>query len=91
MYMSVTNPQLAHNSPASKLKFQLGATAGYKAVNGYFYYVDFKWDQTAYLGTEIEVKAKRNSMNPPMFFWHTPSVHEVQYERKQYSKWDTEY
>lgn len=89
--MSVTNPQLVHNSPAAKLKFQLGATAGYKAVNGYFYYVEFKWDTTAYLGTEAEIKARSTSMDAPMFFFHVAEEHQVQYDRKEYARWDTEY
>jgi len=32
--------------------FNLGTTAGFDAINGYFYHVEFKYDNTAYLGNE---------------------------------------
>jgi len=38
-YKAVTTPKVYHNAPPSKLQFNLGATEGYDAVNGYFYHV----------------------------------------------------
>jgi hypothetical protein len=38
-YKAVTIPKVMHNTPPSKLVFNLGATTGFDAVNGYFYHV----------------------------------------------------
>jgi len=38
-YKAVTIPKVHHNAPPSKLMFNLGATPGFDAVNGYFYHV----------------------------------------------------
>jgi len=39
IYKEVSFPGIQHNHPPASLKFQLGATTGFDAVNGYFYHV----------------------------------------------------
>lgn len=51
-FKAVTIPAVTHLAPPEKLKFILGATSGFEAVNGYFYHVEFKYDDTAFIGTE---------------------------------------
>lgn len=39
VYKAVTVPHILHHNPAGKLIFNLGASAGFDAINGYFYHV----------------------------------------------------
>jgi len=38
-YKATTNPGITHHAPPAKLMFNLGTTAGFDAINGYFYHV----------------------------------------------------
>lgn len=51
-YKAVTIPSVSHHAPPAKLLFNLGTTQGFDAVNGYFYHVEFKYDNTAFVGNE---------------------------------------
>lgn len=89
-YTAVTNPQITHNSPPAALRFQLGATAGYQAINGYFYYVTFQYDDKAYTDSETEIRAMSTvPLDPVYLFMFFMTGHEVQFERESYEKWDT--
>lgn len=77
-YTAVTNPQISHNSPPAALKFQLGATTGYQAINGYFYYVSFAYDDNAYTDSETAIRAmSKEPTDPHYLFIIFKTGHEV--------------
>lgn len=68
-YTAVTNPQITHNSPPAALIFQLGATSGYQAINGYFYYVTFQYDDLAYTDSESDIRAMSEIPDDPAYLF----------------------
>jgi len=51
-YKAVTIPKVFHNAPPSRLRFNLGASSGMDAVNGYFYHVEFNYADGSFLRNE---------------------------------------
>jgi len=86
-YKAVTNPVLYHNFPAAALKFNLGTTAGFNSINGYFYYVEFKYDDSAYIGTEAELRSYADSTTKPSKFMIFAETNVVQEEEASFTKW----
>jgi len=46
----------------------LGATEGFNAVNGYFYHVEFMFDDNAFIGDEAGLRSKLDKIGKPNFF-----------------------
>lgn len=67
-YKAVTIPEVYHNQPAVKLQFNTGSTAGMHAINGYFYHVEFKYDDQAFIGDEPTLRAYVETITEPNFF-----------------------
>jgi len=51
-YKAITIPSVSHHAPPAHLIFNLGTTTGFEAVNGYFWHVEFAYDNNAFVGTE---------------------------------------
>jgi hypothetical protein len=86
-YYATSSPALYHNSPPAALKFNLGVTAGFKAINGYFYYAEFRYGDDAFMGTEDEVREYVDALPIPMFFWWFPEEHEQVGDSTYFDKW----
>jgi hypothetical protein len=87
-YKSVSQVQIHHSTPPSKLVFNLGTTAGFRATNGYFYHVEFRYDESAYIGNEHALRAYINKIQGhPDNFLVINKTNEVQVAEERFSRW----
>jgi len=65
----------------------MGTTAGFNSINGHFYHVEFKYDDTAYIGTEAELRSYADATTKPSKFMIFAETNVVQEEEKTFTKW----